>query len=55
MCCSLKYKKQCLKMSQILNENDETDLSPANDTGSSVEGMVAVARIATKGSSVVEA
>jgi hypothetical protein len=51
-----KKKKTYLKcLSHEHVKTRKTHLSPAGDTGSSVEGMVAVARIATKGSSVVDA
>ena len=50
---SRNKKKTHLKF--LSHEHVKTYLSPAGDTGSSVEGMVAVARIATKGSSVVDA
>lgn len=40
-------------MSQLMKT--KTDLSLAGETDTSVDGMVAVARMATKGSSVVDA
>lgn len=47
------WKKFVLNMSQLMKT--KTDLSLAGETDTSVDGMVAVARMATKGSSVVDA